>query len=31
MSQQSLVLPIAYDGTAYAGFAKQKDEHIVTI
>lgn len=31
MSQQSLVLTIAYDGTAYAGFAKQKDEHVVTI
>lgn len=31
MKQQSLVLTLAYDGTAYAGFAKQKDEHIVTI
>lgn len=31
MQRRSLVLTIAYDGAAYAGFAKQKDERLVTI
>ncbi len=31
MEQRSLVLTIAYNGSAYAGFAKQKDTHLSTI
>ncbi len=29
--QQSLVLTVAYNGAAYSGFAKQKDEHLATV
>lgn len=29
--QQSLVLTIAYNGAAYSGFAKQKDERLATV
>ena len=29
--QRSLVLTLAYNGAAYAGFAKQKDERLVTV
>lgn len=31
MAQMSLILTIAYDGTAYSGFAKQKDEQLFTV
>lgn len=30
-SELSLVLTLAYDGTAYSGFAKQKDERLATV
>lgn len=29
--QRALVLTVAYNGAAYSGFAKQKDEHVATV